>query len=333
MTTGLPFDDFRGLLARLPAADDKAAARTRMLFERAGAGSSRIGGLCAWLSGWSGRAPAVNRPSVALFAGTHGLALHGVSSRQVGATADAVQACGAGDSAINVLCSSHTLGLKVYDLALHLPTGDITTDAAMDERTCAATMAFGMEAIAGGTDIIAVGALRSAGDETVAAAMLTSLCGGVSGDWLPEGHPRAEAQQAAVAAALAVHGRNLNDPLEVLRRIGGREFAALAGVIIAARMERIAVVLDGLPALAAASVLFAANPDALAHCIVGGVDDAVAAKAAARLGLEPVLAQGMSAGEGTAAAITIAVLQDAVTVHAGLAAQEKAAQERATRLN
>jgi nicotinate-nucleotide--dimethylbenzimidazole phosphoribosyltransferase len=38
-----------------------------------------------------------------------------------------------------------------------------------------------------------------------------------------------------------LHKAHLDDPLELLRRLGGREIAAMSGAILAARMERIPV--------------------------------------------------------------------------------------------
>ena len=95
----------------------------------------------------------------------------GVSPRPVEATARAVELCAAGGAAINQICLANDLGLKVFDLALHLPTGDITREAALDEHGCAATMAFGMEAIAGGADLLCLGDI-GVGNSTVAAAIL-----------------------------------------------------------------------------------------------------------------------------------------------------------------
>ena len=46
-----------------------------------------------------------------------------------------------------------------------------------------------------------------------------------------------ERKIAAVEKAVALHRDHLSDPLEVLRRLGGREIAAMAGAILAARME------------------------------------------------------------------------------------------------
>lgn len=328
MTSALPLDDFRNLLASLPAADMTAVERVRLLFSKADKpqGSlGRIEDIAAWLAAWSGNAPpVVNRPLVAIFAGNHGVTRHGISPRAVAATANAVELCAAGGAAINQVCIAHDLGLKVFDLALHIPTADITEDAALDERGCAATMAFGMEAIAGGTDLICLGDL-GVGNSTVAATLLAALFGGRGRDWVGPGSGADAAMQArkagVVDAALAFHGANLRDPLEALRRVGGREFAAIAGAILAARMQNIPVLLDGFVATAAAAALYAVNPVAVDHCLLAGLSTEPAhARAAEQLGLRPIFDLGMSHGEGVGAALAAGLVKAAALTSSGMAA-------------
>lgn len=327
MTTGLPFDDFRNLMKDLPARDEAAAAKVRTQFRqmRKPEGSlGRIEEIAEWLAAWTGRPPAVTRPLVAIFAGNHGVTKRNISPRMPDATAEIVEMCAAGGAAINQLCVAHDLGLKVFDLALHLPTADFVEDAALDERGCAATMAFGMEAIAGGIDVIALGDL-GVGNSTVAAAMLAALYGGSGAEWVGPGSG-ADAEMiarkaASVDAALAFHGKNLKDPFEVLRRVGGREFAAIAGAILAARMQKVAVVLDGFAATAAAAVLHTAHPAALDHCLAGHVSSEPGhAKALEKLGMKPVLDLQMSHGEATGAGLALGVVKAAALVHSGMAA-------------
>ncbi|MFX8715945.1 nicotinate-nucleotide--dimethylbenzimidazole phosphoribosyltransferase, partial [Acinetobacter baumannii] len=70
---------------------------------------------------------------------------------------------------------------------------------------------------------------------------------------------------AAVDAALTLHAPHCTDPFETLRRLGGREIAAMAGAILAARMHRVPVLLDGFIASAAIAPLVAARPDFIDH--------------------------------------------------------------------
>jgi nicotinate-nucleotide--dimethylbenzimidazole phosphoribosyltransferase len=143
--SGLPFDDIRTLLAKMPAADAAAVAAVRsrdaVLTKPAGS-LGRLEEIAEWLAAWQGRAlPRVDRPLVAIFAGNHGVVTHGVSAFPAEVTRQMVDNFAAGGAAINQICLATGLGLKVYDLALDLPTGDITVEAALDEATCAATMA------------------------------------------------------------------------------------------------------------------------------------------------------------------------------------------------
>lgn len=324
--SGLPFDDFRELIRNLPGPDSAALAAAR---ERDGeltkpAGSlGRLEEIAFWLAAWTGRPPAVNRPLVAVFAGNHGVTAQGVTPFPASVTKQMVENFAAGGAAINQICIAHDLGLKIFDLALDIPTGDITVEPALDERACAATMAFGMEAIAGGTDLLCIGEM-GIGNTTIAAAMFYALYGGEAEDWVgpgtgAEGEVLAR-KVAAVKKAVALHKPHLKDPLEVLRRLGGREVAAMAGAILAARMERIPVLIDGYVATAAAAVLHAANERALDHCLIAHVSaEPGHIRAIERLGKTPILALGMKLGEGTGAALAAGIVKAAAQCHSGMA--------------
>lgn len=330
-STGLPFDDFRALLGQLPPLDQRAADAVRGDFARMdkSAGSlGRIEELAAWLAAATGRKPAALRPVVAIFAGNHGIVRHGISPRPSSATQRFVELASAGGAAVNQVCIAHDLGLKLYDLALDLPTADFTEAPALDERGCAATMAFGMEAVAGGVDLIGLSG-AGVGGSTAAAAICAALFGGGGSDWVGAGsgadHATIARKAEIVDRGLAVHAAHLGDPLEVLARFGGREFAALAGAILAARIEKVAVVLDGLAATAAAAVLAGADPRAIDHCLLADVSAEPGHRRLAELvGLKPLFDFGMAEGEGAAAGLAMGTVKAAAHIHAGMAAARKA---------
>ncbi|MET3790192.1 nicotinate-nucleotide--dimethylbenzimidazole phosphoribosyltransferase [Aquamicrobium terrae] len=331
MVSALPFEDFRTLLDKLPGPDGQAGASVREVFAKAALAQGPLGrmeDIAVWFAGWTGRArPQVTRPLVAIFAGTHGVAAQGISPRPVSATAEAVELCAAGGAAINQVCLTYDLGLKVFDLALDLPTGDITREPALNERGCAATMAFGMEAIAGGSDLLCLGEL-GVGNSTVAAALLAALFGGEGRDWVGPGSGSDETGVARKAAivdqALALHGPHLDDPLEALARVGGREFAAIAGAILAARIERVPVLIDGFAATAAAAVLHKANPGALDHCLLASLSTEPGHRRAAEfIGLQPLLDLGIGHGEGVGAALVAGLVKAAVQMTSGMAVAQR----------
>jgi nicotinate-nucleotide--dimethylbenzimidazole phosphoribosyltransferase len=122
---------------------------------------------------------------------------------------------------------------------------------------------------------------------------------------------------------LALHSGHLEDPLEVLRRLGGREFAAIAGTIIAARTQ-VAVLLEGFAATAAAAVLHRANPAALDHCLLAYVaaTEPGHRQLAEKIGLTPLFDLGMGEGEGTGAALAAGTVKAAALVHSGMLAAD-----------
>ncbi|MCA0424835.1 MAG: nicotinate-nucleotide--dimethylbenzimidazole phosphoribosyltransferase [Proteobacteria bacterium] len=329
--SGLPFDDIRTLCTMLPPPDSEAMemvrSRNTMLAKPPG-GLGRLEDIAVWLAGWQGNGrPAVTRPVVVVFAGNHGVTKHGVSACSQNLTAEAIANLSAGGGAVNQVCATFDIGLKVFELALPVPTADITIAAAMEEKDCTATMAFGMEALAGGTDLIGLGDI-GVGGTTAAAAVLHALFGGAAADWISTGYGADDQTQAhkraAVEAAVAHHRSELRDPLEVLRRLGGREIAAMTGAILAARLQRIPVVLDGIVAAAAAAVLHALDKDAIAHCLAGHVTDAAHERALARLGLQPVLNLGLAMGEGTGAALAMGTIRAAIACHVDMATATEA---------
>jgi nicotinate-nucleotide--dimethylbenzimidazole phosphoribosyltransferase len=193
----------------------------------------------------------------------------------------------------------------------------------MDERNCAATIAFGMEALASQPDVLCLGEM-GIGNTTIAAAIYHALYGGEAEDWVGRGTGVDDAglkrKADAVRAAVALHREHLGDPLEVLRRLGGREIAAMVGAILAARTQRTPVVLDGFVVCAAAAIVHAVAPSAIDHCLAGHVSAEQAhAEVLKRLGKSPILSLGMRLGEGSGAALAVGVLKAAVACHNGMA--------------
>jgi len=328
----LPFDDIRDLLKDLPGPDqeamEKCRARDRSLTKPPGA-LGRLEHIAEWLCGWQAHyPPRMERPVVAVFAGNHGVVAQGISAYPQAVTSQMVANFRAGGAAINQICKTFGLGLKVFELALELPTRDITEDAALDEAECAATIAYGMEAIADGCDLLCIGEM-GIGNTTIAAAIAHALFGGAPEDWVGPGtgvDSRGLRHKAdAVRRAVALHGAHLSDPLEVLRRLGGREIAAMTGAILAARLQRVPVLLDGYVATAAAAVLHAMRSDALDHCIAAHCSAEPAHRSfLTRLGQVPLLDLGMRLGEGSGAALAAGIVRAAVNLHNGMATFESA---------
>ena len=328
MASGLPFDDFRNLLTILPSPDHEAGDRVSAFAETLGADRQmgRLAGVARWHATWSGKAlRPLMQPVCAVFAGNHGHSAAGDTPWQVGATQVRVDLAAAGGSPVSGVCMAENVGLRILDLALDHPTGDIRHEAALEERACAATMAFGMEAMAGGADLLAIGAMGEGG-EVSSAALLTALLGEPADVFTGDEDDQLDKDRAAaVKAALRTHKGHLSDPFEALRRLGGREYAAMVGLILAARLENVPVVLGGRAALAAAAVLHKANAMTLGHCLLAdsGTQPG-AALAARRLSFEPLFTYGVETGDGAAAALGAGLVRTAVNTFAAIAAGQGA---------
>ncbi len=330
--TGLPFDDIRNLFAQMPQAAtpmvEDVRARDAQLTKPAGA-LGRLEEMVEFLAAWQGKSkPTILRPMVAVFAANHGVVAQGVSAFPPEVTRAMMENFAAGGAAINQICATYDIGLKVFELALDYPTPDITQEPAFDEAGCAATFAFGMEAIAGGTDLLCLGEM-GIGNTTIAAAIYHALYGGDAKDWVGRGTGIDEAgyqrKVDAVARAVKLNAGHLSDPLEVLRRLGGREIAAMAGAIMAARLERIPVVLDGYVVTAAAAILHALNPSSIDHCIAGHLSaEGAHARVLERMDKKPLLDLGLRLGEGTGAALAVGVMKAALTCHRDMATFDQA---------
>ncbi|MEM7216193.1 MAG: nicotinate-nucleotide--dimethylbenzimidazole phosphoribosyltransferase [Pseudomonadota bacterium] len=258
--SGLPFNDFRSLLDQLPPEDVDAKAHTKnQVIDQMGPDGGLFGEVCVWYSAWSGRSPAVSRPLLTLFAGTHSADKSG----DVELLDEIVEISG-GTSPVNRICDQHNLGLKVLDLALQIPVADITKQAALDEKECAGTMAFGMESIAGGNDLFCAAAIEMEPNVSVL-AILSAMWGADPAKIVGKG--KSDVLSNVQLSLENTEGR-VSDGLEALRQLGGRETAAMCGAILSARMEHVPVLLAGPSAIACVAVLETLKPGATSHCMM-----------------------------------------------------------------
>jgi nicotinate-nucleotide--dimethylbenzimidazole phosphoribosyltransferase len=318
-------DAFRAALLVAPPADaaaiEGARARNGQLTKPPGA-LGRLEDLALWYVGWRGSArPALDRPQIVIFAGNHGVAARGVSAFPAEVTVQMVANFRAGGAAINQLAKAAGATMAVHALDLDRPTADFTVTPAMTGAEVLAALNVGWQAVDPQADLLVVGEM-GIGNTTSAAAIALALYGGQAEDWVGRGTGVDDAGLARKAAVVAdgVARHTARDPLEVLRCLGGREIAAMAGAMARARILRIPLILDGFIACAAAAVLHQAAPGALDHAVAGhrsaeGAHGALLA----RLGKEPLLSLGLRLGEGSGAAVAIAILRAAIACHSGMA--------------
>ncbi|SMO47528.1 nicotinate-nucleotide--dimethylbenzimidazole phosphoribosyltransferase [Ruegeria faecimaris] len=319
-------NSFREAVRQASGPDDAAAQgatdRNGQLTKPPGA-LGRLEDLAIWYAGWRGDArPQITSPQVIVFAGNHGVTAQGVSAFPPEVTVQMVLNFEHGGAAINQLAKAAGATMDVHALELERPTADFTSGPAMSEDDLLQALRTGWAAVRPDADLLVVGEM-GIGNTTPAAAIACALFGGEAGDWTGRGTGVDDAGLAnktrVVAEGVMLHGGS-GDGLEILRRLGGREIAAMAGAIAAARALHIPVILDGFICSAAAACLSDISESALDHTIAGhqsaeGAHGAVLAK----LGKEPLLKLGLRLGEGSGGALAINILKSAVACHSGMA--------------
>ena len=313
-----PFDDVRELALRKVVRDPAPAEQVRAALLGMGREGDfgRLGEAAEWLALWQQRfPPRIENATLALFAGSHGISEEKITLSSDDNTRTKVDALREGTAPLSAIATQVGANIRVFELALEKPTADFTTGPAMSERECAATIAYGFEALEGQPDLLALGVI-GAGIGTSAAAVACALYGGTANYWVRPGPLTPKDVSAArtelVNKALATHRGHLDDPLEALRCVGGRELAACVGAILAARIQSIPVVLDGFATTIAAGVVHALNPDAVAHVLPGHVTKRPAHEAALeRVGMRPLLPFEFNTGGGMGSAAAVGVLKTA----------------------
>ncbi len=313
------------LVAAMPGPDEAAAAlacqREPQLTKPAGS-LGRLEEISLHLATWQGRhPPRLDKLRARVFAGNHGVAALGVSAFPAEVTVQMVMNFQHGGAAINQLCRTFGIELGVEAVDLDRPTADFTRGPAMSEAECLSALLLGMAAVEPGLDLLVLGEM-GIGNTTSAAAICHALYGGSPADWTGRG---TGVDDQRLAAKIEVVGKGVaanrsGDPLKVLAGVGGRELAAIAGAVLAARLQRVPVVLDGYVCTAAAAVLHAIRPDALDHCLVGHASvEPGHRRLLDRLGKRPLLEMDMRLGEASGAALAVGLLKAATACHNGMA--------------
>lgn len=319
-------DAFRSTLNAQMGPVEKAvvAARDRnsQLTKPPGA-LGRLEELAIWYAGWRGtEKPSVENPQIIVFAGNHGVAAQGVSAFPPEVTEQMVFNFRHGGAAINQLAKTFGARLDVHAISLEHPTADFTQGPAMTEAEVVSALQTGWNAVQEDTDVLVVGEM-GIGNTTSAAALAAACFDGAAEDWVGRGTGVDDAglanKQRVVRDGVALHGHS-DDGLELLRCLGGRELAGMAGAIARARALRVPVLLDGFICTAAAATLAKTAPQALDHCVAGHLSaEGAHARLLSELGKEPLMSLGLRLGEASGGAMALGILKGAVACLSGMA--------------
>lgn len=198
--------------------------------------------------------PKLNHVRVALFFAHHGFAekLKITDQNYDKYVKDNIE----GTGRLNRLCQAANTDLRLYELDTGTPTADcLTGDSAMDIDDMVKAIAYGMMSVEPGIDMISATAFGH-GSEASARALLY-LHNDMSCDDL-------------TCARILKSNNSTSKGFEALQQIGGYELAALCGLVIAARLANIPVLLEGETGAAIISVLKYENQGIADHCALTG---------------------------------------------------------------
>jgi nicotinate-nucleotide--dimethylbenzimidazole phosphoribosyltransferase len=288
----------------------------------------------AWIAGTP--RPADPEAYLLTFAGDHGIARHGVSAFPPEVTPQMVANMAAGGAAICALCGVNRITHRVVDVGVAAPcpfpgvsqrnvvrgTADPLAGPAMSREQAEASIQAGIEEV---TDLPRRPfALLGLGEMGVAnsaiAALLACAFGGLTPEEAvgPGTGVQGEALRHKIQVVSAVLDRHCPDPVDAigtLATIGGAEFGAMAGAMLAGASRGWAVVVDGYIAGAAALVAIALDPKVKEFLVWSHRSaEPGARRLLERLEIEPVLDLNLRLGEGSGAALAVPILRSACAV-------------------
>ena len=293
--------------------------------------------------------PATEAALTIIFAADHGIVAEGVSAYPMEVTRQMLLNFASGGAAINAICNANGIELEVIDAGVAgdpvegvlnckvAPgTENFLQAPAMTNTQLDQALSIGREAISRATDrgitLIALGEM-GIGNTTSAAAMVAALCNVESADTVGRGTGVDDAglkrKIDVVKQALEHHPDRA--PEAILQNLGGFEVAGMCGAMLESVDHKIAIVVDGYIATAAALCAVAIDPTVREHLLFAhrSVEPGHII-ALQHLQARPLLQLDLRLGEGSGAALAIPLIRSAAAILCDMATFESAGVDTQT---
>ncbi|HEX2243840.1 MAG TPA: nicotinate-nucleotide--dimethylbenzimidazole phosphoribosyltransferase [Gammaproteobacteria bacterium] len=281
--------------------------------------------------------PRLGQKLIFVFAADHGITEEGVSAYPKSVTAQMIHNFLNGGAAINVMARQYGVDTEVVDMGVDvdfphiegLHQCKVRRGTANFARGPAMTRAQALQSIDLGIHLTREAATKNLfllgtgdmgiGNTSSATAIFCALTGIAPAAATGRGTGIDDVTLArkifCIEKGLELNRPEVNDPLDVLAKVGGFEIGAITGVILAAARFHIPMLLDGLIAGAAALLAQRFCPEVRDVLFASHVS----AEPAHRMMLEelrlaPVLDLRMRLGEGTGACLLMGLLETAVRI-------------------
>jgi nicotinate-nucleotide--dimethylbenzimidazole phosphoribosyltransferase len=295
------------------------------------------------------------RKAVYIFAADHGVTVEGVSAYPSEVTRQMVLNFLADGAAINVLAKMHHVELNVVDVGVNADfqgidgllhrkvrsgTRNMLHEPAMSDDELAQALEVGlklaMEAKTKGQSLVAVGEM-GIGNTTAASAVTSILSHTPVALVTGKGtglNASAHAHKLKIIEAIVQKHFQTDarpEPLDVLRRVGGLEIAAMTGFILGAALHQIPVVADGFISTAAAAIAFSIEPCVQGYLFAGHQSEEPGHRVLLEyIDLKPILSLKMRLGEGTGAVLAMPIIESAMGLYNQMATFTSAGVSEAT---
>lgn len=307
----------------------------------------RLEELAVQLAGIQGRAvPSVQKKTVVVMAGDHGVIEEGVSVAPQEITLQMLSAFTGGVAGIGVLSRLAGAGLVVVDMGVagkvedpavldfkvRAGTGNIAAGPAMTREEAVRALEAGITVAAGeiekGADLLATGDM-GIGNTTPSSAILAVMAGispeEATGRGTLVNDEVLEKKVQAVKRAIAVNSPDAGDGVDVVAKVGGLEIAGLAGLILGAASRKVPVIIDGFISTAAAIIACAIAGKARNYIIPSHLSGEQGHRLMLDyLDMKPMLHLDMRLGEGTGAALAMNIVEAACRIASEMASFEQA---------
>jgi len=289
--------------------------------------------------------PSLDRVTISLFAADHGVAEEGVSAFPQSVTREMLRNFVRGGAAISVLARRIDADLEVVDVGVieheHQSsdsagivsaragngTANFTLRPAMSDEQLVRALTAGSEAVERARAASAqlfIGGEMGIANTTSASALACALLHAdpriLTGPGTGLNAEKVRHKRAVIEAGLMRHSGHGDDPLEILRCLGGFEIAALSGAYLHAASSSIPVLVDGFIAGVAALLAVRLQP-ACADWLLFAHRSAEPGHRVVLEALQarPILDMDMRLGEGSGAALAVPLLRSACAIHSDMA--------------
>lgn len=304
----------------------------------------RLEDLSVQLAGITGQVCSrVDKKHLLVFAADNGVVEEGVSSAPQSVTLMQTVNLTHAKTGASVLAKHFGCGITVCDVGVNAQiremrvlnrkiafgTGNIAHGPAMTRQEALQAILTGAE-VAASTDaqVLGIGEM-GIGNTTTSSAILAVLLDvpvetvtGRGGGITDESFRR---KKEVIRQAIAVNRPDGADVVDVLRKVGGFDVAAMCGAFLGAAATRRPVVIDGFISVVAALCAYRLCPQVRGYLVPSHASYEIGYKLAMEaLELEPMLLLGMRLGEGSGCPIAFQVLEAACAIIGDMATFDQA---------